>query len=106
VKNLAVYFVRHFRARPLELDAATLRDWLPGDIVLLDTFPSKPGPDHIGIVSDTLGASGLPLVVNNWTVGARTGEMDLLSFVPVTHRFRVPATASVPEHPSGGGARR
>ena len=70
--------------------------------MLLDTFASKPGPDHIGIVSDTLGASGLPLVVNNWTVGARTGEMDLLSFVPVTHRFRVPATATGPEHPSVG----
>ncbi|MBI5478959.1 MAG: DUF1287 domain-containing protein [Deltaproteobacteria bacterium] len=106
VRNLAVYFARHFRARSTGLDAATLLDWLPGDIVLLDTFPSKPGPDHIGIVSDTLGASGLPLVVNSWTVGARTGEMDLLAFVPVTHRFRVPATAAVPEQPSVGGLRR
>jgi hypothetical protein len=96
VKNLAVYFGRHFRARPTALDAPALRDWLPGDVVLLDTFPSKPGPDHIGVVADTLGPSGLPLVVNNWTVGSRTGEMDLLSFVPVTHRFRVPATAVVP----------
>ena len=103
VKNLAVYFGRHFRARSVALDAATLKDWLPGDVVLLDTFESKPGPDHIGIVSDTLGASGLPLVVNNWTVGSRTGEMDLLSFVPVTHRFRVPATANVPEHSGAGG---
>jgi uncharacterized protein YijF (DUF1287 family) len=102
VKNLAVYFGRHFRARPTATDAATIRDWLPGDVVLLDTFPSKPGPDHIGIVADALGASGLPLVVNNWTVGSRTAEMDLLSFVPVTHRFRVPATAAVPEHPRGG----
>jgi uncharacterized protein YijF (DUF1287 family) len=106
VKNLAVYFGRHFRARSTALDAVTLRDWLPGDIVLLDTFPSKPGPDHIGIVSDTRGASGLPLVVNNWTVGARTAEMDLLSFVPVTHRFRVPATAAVPEHPTASTPRR
>jgi uncharacterized protein YijF (DUF1287 family) len=96
VKNLAVYFGRHFRSRPIALDAAALKDWLPGDVVLLDTFPSKPGPDHIGIVADRLGPSGLPLIVNNWTIGARTGEMDLLSSVPVTHRFRVPATAATP----------
>jgi uncharacterized protein YijF (DUF1287 family) len=55
----------------------------------MDTFPSKSGPDHIGIVSDTIGESGHPLVINNWTDGYHTQEMDLLGFVPVTHRFRV-----------------
>lgn len=64
--------------------------YLPGDIVLLDTFPNKAGPDHAGIVSDRLGPSGLPLVVNNWTDGYVEQEMDLLNWVPVTHRFRVP----------------
>ena len=64
--------------------------YLPGDLLLFDTFPSKPGPDHAGIVSDRLGKSGLPLVINNWTDGYVEQEMDLLSFVPVTHRFRVP----------------
>lgn len=64
--------------------------YLPGDIVLFDTFPNKAGPDHAGIVSDRLGPSGLPLVVNNWTDGYVEQEMDLLSWVPVTHRFRVP----------------
>jgi uncharacterized protein YijF (DUF1287 family) len=96
VKNLKVYLARHFRARPTSLDAAGLSDWLPGDVVLLDTFPSKPGPDHIGIVADARGPSGRPLVINNWTFGAHTGPMDLLGFVPVTHRYRVPATAVVP----------
>jgi uncharacterized protein YijF (DUF1287 family) len=72
--------------------------YLPGDIVLFDTFPSKAGPDHAGIVSDRLGPSGLPLVVNNWTDGYVEQEMDLLSWVPVTHRFRVP-TATPPYTP-------
>ena len=63
----------------------------PGDIILMDTFPSRPGPDHIGIISDTIGPSGLPLVINNWTNGTVTSEMDLLSFVPVLYRFRLPS---------------
>ena len=32
---------------------------------------------------------GLPLVINKWTDGTVTGEMDLLAGVPVTHRFRL-----------------
>jgi hypothetical protein len=27
--------------------------------------------------------------INNWTWGSKTGEMDLLSWCPVTHHFRV-----------------
>jgi len=55
---------------------------------MFDTLP-KAGPDHIGVVSSTLGADGLPMVVNNWTFGATTAEMDLLSWCPVTHHFRI-----------------
>jgi uncharacterized protein YijF (DUF1287 family) len=90
VKTILPYFVRHWDRRKVELDAADdpLR---PGDVVFFDTFPSKPGPDHIGIVSDTIGPSGMPMVINSWTDGFRTSEMDLLSFVPVTHRFRFPS---------------
>ena len=65
--------------------------YLPGDLVLFDTFPQKAGPDHAGIVSDRLGPSGKPLVINNWTDGYVEQEMDLLGSVPVTHRFRVPS---------------
>jgi hypothetical protein len=36
-----------------------------------------------------MGASGLPLVINNWTTGTRDAEMDLLGWVPVTARYRV-----------------
>jgi uncharacterized protein YijF (DUF1287 family)/L,D-peptidoglycan transpeptidase YkuD (ErfK/YbiS/YcfS/YnhG family) len=86
VRNLAVYLKRHWR--PIE----RLEDLLPGDVVLLDTFPSKPGPDHIGIVSDTLGPARLPLVINAWTNGFFTEEMDLLPSIPMTIAYRAPAS--------------
>ena len=89
VKTILPYFVRHWEKHTTALDdkADPLR---PGDIVFMDTFPSKSGPDHIGIVSDTIGESGHPMIINNWTTGTVTTEMDLLAFVPVTHRFRLP----------------
>lgn len=96
VRTLLPYFLAHWTSLPPDPRDASV-PWLPGDVCLLDTL-SKPGPDHIGIVSDTLGKSGLPLLINNWTEGYRTQAMDLLDWVPVTHRFRVPQRSlSVPE---------
>jgi uncharacterized protein YijF (DUF1287 family) len=88
VKTILPWFKRNMDSRSPRLDdpADPLR---PGDIVFMDTFPSKPGPDHIGIVSDRIGEDGLPVVINNWTNGTTTAEMDLLGWVPVTHRFRM-----------------
>ncbi|MSP63470.1 MAG: DUF1287 domain-containing protein [Myxococcales bacterium] len=85
VKTILPWFKRHW----IELAAGARR--LPGDVVFFDTFPSRPGPDHLGVVADTLGAKGLPTVINNWTDGAVDAEMDLLSWVPVTHHFRAPS---------------
>jgi uncharacterized protein YijF (DUF1287 family) len=82
VKNLLVWFLRHVpqvREGPHRA----------GDVVFLDTFPSRPGPEHVGIISDRTAPSGMPFVINNWTVGYSEGEMDLLPSVPVTHRFRL-----------------
>jgi uncharacterized protein YijF (DUF1287 family) len=88
VKTFIGWFRRHLARHGTDpLDA---RDpFRPGDIVFFDTFPSKPGPDHVGIVSDRVGASGMYLVVNNWTEGYVESEMDLLPLIPVTDRFRV-----------------
>lgn len=88
VKTILPWFKRHMDARSAALDDAAdpLR---PGDVIFMDTFPSRSGPDHIGIVSDRRGETGLPLVINNWTNGTVTAEMDLLGWVPVTHRFRI-----------------
>ncbi|HEU4728074.1 MAG TPA: DUF1287 domain-containing protein [Kofleriaceae bacterium] len=89
VGTLLPYFKRRWEAHTARLDdpADPLR---PGDILLMDTFPSRSGPDHIGILSDRLDDQGLPLVINNWTDGTVTAEMDLLVFVPVMYRFRLP----------------
>ncbi len=89
VATLLPYFKRHWEKHTPALDdpADPLR---PGDVIFMDTFPSRSGPDHIGIVSDSVGSSGLPLIINNWTNGTVTAEMDLLTFVPVLHRYRLP----------------
>ncbi len=89
VKTLLPYFKRQWVEHTAALDDAS-DPYRPGDIVFMDTFPSRKGPDHIGIVSDTMGESGYLLVVNNWTVGYVESEMDLLGSVPVLHRFRIP----------------
>ncbi len=88
VGTLLPYFKRHLEAHAAALDDAS-DPYRPGDIVFMDTFPSRAGPDHIGIVSNHVDDQGLPLVINNWTDGTVTAEMDLLTFVPVTHRFRL-----------------
>ena len=89
VGTLLPYFQRHWESHAARLDdpADPLR---PGDVILMDTFPDRAGPDHIGILSDRLDAQGLPLVINNWTDGTVTAEMDVLTFVPVLYRFRLP----------------
>jgi hypothetical protein len=93
VRVVIRYFERHWLAQSRSLDdpADPPR---PGDVVFLDTFPNRPGPDHVGVLAETRGKSGHPLVINNWTTGYTTRAMDLLGFVPVTHRFRFPSKAS------------
>ena len=100
VKTLLPFFRRHFEPHtPAQGDRND--PYRPGDVLFMDTFPSRPGPDHVGIVSDTLGPSGLPLVINNWTTGAKDQEMDLLTFVPVTERFRIPPRSRTPARTRG-----
>ncbi len=91
VKTLLPYFRRHWQER--DPGVQRIGDWLPGEVVFMDTLPAK-GPDHIGVISDRLGPSGKPLVINSWTDGYRTAEMDLLAAIPVTHRFRPPRDLS------------
>ncbi len=88
VRTILPWFRRHAEAHAIALDDPDdpLR---PGDIIFMDTIASRSGPDHIGVISDRRGDSGLPLVINNWTDGHVTAEMDLLGWVPVLHRFRM-----------------
>ncbi|HEU4582428.1 MAG TPA: DUF1287 domain-containing protein [Polyangiaceae bacterium] len=94
VRSLLPYFERHFEAHAAVATAAD--PYRPGDIVFMDTFPRQPGPDHVGIISDQRSPEGVLLVINNWTTGTVTEAMDLLSYIPVMQRFRVP-----PARPAG-----
>ena len=87
VKTLLPYFQRHHRSLPTNF-VGNERSWAPGDVLFMQLFGDG-RPDHVGIVSDRLGASGQPLVINNWAPGYRTDELDVLPLAPVTHRFRV-----------------
>ena len=97
VKTILVWFKRHFQK--LAKDG----DYQPGDVVFFDTFPSKEGAEHVGIVSDRRAPDGNYLVVNNWTDGTVDAEMALLGAVPVTDHFRIgqvtPAGAAVSHAP-------
>lgn len=116
VRALLPYFQRHFEAHSA---APTPSDpYRPGDVVFMDTFPNRSGVEHVGIVSDRRSEKGTPLIINNWTDGTVTTDMDLLGWeVPVTHRFRIlrrvrdgaasvlgPAPASGAEVASASGA--
>ena len=84
VKTVVRWFERHFTRLP---DGTAYR---PGDVVFFDTFPAREGPDHLGIVSDLVAPNGQQMVVNNWTEGYVDSDLELLSWVPVTHHFRAP----------------
>lgn len=86
VRTLLPYFESALESLPTSPNDNAF-PYLPGDIILMNTIGDK-APEHLGIVSDELGESGLPLIINNWTEGTVTRPMDLLQKVPVTHRFR------------------
>jgi uncharacterized protein YijF (DUF1287 family) len=89
VKSLLPYFKRHFERHTARLDSET-DPFKPGDIVFMDTFPDRAGPEHIGIVSEQRDARGFPLIINHWTFGHLVRAMALLPEIAVTDRFRLP----------------
>jgi len=93
VRNMIPLFEFRFEARPVQpaptdADPSGWADWKPGDIVFLDTFPDRAGIEHVGVVSDRSTPDRRPLIINNWTDGYHTQDMDLLSFVKPVKRFR------------------
>jgi uncharacterized protein len=83
VPNLQTLFARIGAELPLEDGPAP---YLPGDIVTW-TLPGNLA--HIGIVSDRLAKSGVPLVLHNIGAGAR--EEDILFSYPMTGHYRIGA---------------
>ncbi len=94
VRRLIRWFKAYYRVLPVHFEVGLRGSeaWLPGDVVFMDTMAGRPGPDHVGVVSDRLGPSGQPLIINNWAPGSHTEADDLLGWVPVTHRFRIGLT--------------
>lgn len=90
VRRLIVYFKRHYTSLPISFDSKQTEDeaWLPGDILFMDTL-DKGRPTHVGIVSSHLGESGTPQLINNWTYGYQTSEMNLAEIATYMYRFRI-----------------
>ena len=86
VPNLETYFSR--MGQDLAINKVP-EDYKPGDIVAwrLDGNSGKGGPAHIGIVSDRLGVTGIPLIIHN--IGGGPEESDMLFEHQITGHFRV-----------------
>lgn len=92
VPNLNVFFKTHAISLTTEIkpgDAANLKEWQGGDLVLFD------GPkSHIGIVSDRRDADGVALLIHN---AGSTREDDGLRYwpariTPIIGHYRWPKT--------------
>jgi uncharacterized protein YijF (DUF1287 family) len=78
-RNLKIFFDHNAVVLTTKPPAVLSDQWLPGDIVLMDTgIANGTIYDHIGIVSARKTKTGIPLVINLWTVGDRLNEMELL----------------------------
>lgn len=85
VPNLATFFSRHGTSLKPSRDG---RDYRPGDIV---TWRLPRNLPHIGIVSDKLSWTGVPLVIHNIGEGAK--EENALFSYPISGHYRwKPAT--------------
>ena len=84
VPNLMTFFARKGKNLPISTDKANLKSWQPGDVVCW----KLPGNlNHIGIVSNGIGARGLPLVIHN---AQQCIEQDYLDAWPITGHYRYP----------------
>ena len=85
VPNLMTFFARHGKTLPISTSKADLKSWQPGDVI---TWKLPNNANHIGIVSNGIGARGLPLVIHN---AQRCIEQDYLDQWPITGHYRYPS---------------
>jgi uncharacterized protein YijF (DUF1287 family) len=81
VPNLQTLFARIGAEVPLEEGPAP---YLPGDII---SWKLPGNLDHIGIVSDRMTETGVPLILHN--IGAGAKEEDILFAYPMTGHYRI-----------------
>lgn len=82
--NQMAFLARHGARLGTSLSGAARRTWQPGDIVF---WKLDNGLDHVGIVTDRIGQSGLPMAVHNLSTPA---EEDVLGRWTITGHFRYP----------------
>jgi uncharacterized protein YijF (DUF1287 family) len=82
--NLRVFFRRYGKGLPNRTDSGSLSSWKPGDIVF---WKLDNGRDHVGIVTDRKGPSGVPWAIHNLSTPAE--EPVLAKWTIVAH-FRYP----------------
>jgi len=93
VPGLLAYFRRHATRLPIGTRTAADRaTWSPGDVVVWQ-FGGCPAcrPRHVGVVTDRVGPSGLPMVVHNVS---RAAEEDVLEAWVIVGHFRVAESAA------------
>lgn len=81
VVNLHIFFSRY--AEEVSTDKSDPTLWQPGDIVIFRD------DRHIGIVSDRVGESGLPMIIHHSILAAE--EADYLTGAEVTAHYRFAA---------------
>lgn len=84
VPNQAYFFRTRGRTVSTATSGAARASWKPGDIVC---WKLDNGLDHIGVLSDKIGQSGLPMVVHNLSV---CREEDCLSEWRIVGHYRYP----------------
>jgi|CXWL01.1.fsa_nt_gi uncharacterized protein YijF (DUF1287 family) len=86
VSPMLAYLQRHGRGLTKTFEHPL--EWRAGDIVVWSFKPrARATPDHVGIVSDTIGPRGLPLIVHN--IGPAPSEDDRLDAWTVLGHFRL-----------------
>lgn len=87
VGNLQVFFVRHAQELTTVIspdDINNLAEWQPGDIVI---FGGR--LEHIGVISDQRGRSGVPFMIHNCGPTASEDQYYLTNWpTPITHHIR------------------
>lgn len=79
VPNQICFFKKYGTSLSLDPSSA---DWKPGDLVYWKT-----SRDHVGVISDTIGPSGLPMVIHN---NGQCAEEDCLTQWPIVGHYRYP----------------
>lgn len=82
--NLVVFFRRFGSALTTKVDARSLKQWKPGDIVF---WKLDNGRDHVGVVTDKVDGRGIPYAIHNLST---TLEEPVLTSWKIVGHYRYP----------------